>query len=273
MACGRKYSEATEEMMYRNPKITVVTVVLNAREFIEETIRSVLDQDYPNLEYVVVDGVSIDGTLELIYPYKHRIDRLIVEEDNGIYDAMNKAAEVALGEYIIFMNAGDQFACGSSVSKLCRYLVDDEALVYGGWIVKYPWGFERAAFPARPSDFWKGMFVQHQSIMVKTSYLRDHPFDLQIGLGADYAFLLQLVNSNVAIRECKEIISRVAAGGASDSNRIDVLVAHWHQARQFHPGLRTDFHYTKRLAREYFAALVKMCLPVALVRSVTASRS
>ena len=262
-----------EGITHATPKITVVTVVLNARDFIEETIRSVLEQDYEDLEYVVVDGVSNDGTLEIIDGYKSRIDRLIVERDRGIYDAMNKAAKVAAGDYIIFMNAGDEFAASSSVSELCACLLNDETLVYGGWLVKYPWGLERSGSPARPEDFWEGMFVQHQSVMVKTRYLLDHPFDLTLGLGADYAFLLQMINSDVKIRECEAIVSRVSAGGASDGNRNRVLMAHWHQARRYYPGLKTDFHYLKRIARERLAAAVKKCLPVSLVRRITASRA
>jgi glycosyltransferase involved in cell wall biosynthesis len=262
-----------ERATYASPKITVVTVVLNARDFIEETIRSVLDQDYEDLEYVIVDGVSNDGTLEIIDGYKSRIDHLVVEKDRGIYDAMNKAATVASGDYIIFMNAGDQFAGSSSVSELRACVRNDETLVYGGWIVKYPWGLERSGSPARPADFWQGMFVQHQSVMVKRRYLLDHPFDLTLGLGADYALMLHIINSDVAIRECEAIVSRVSAGGASDGNRNSVLVAHWHQARRYYPGLKTDLHYLKRIARERLAAAVKKCLPVSLVRSITASRA
>lgn len=255
------------------PKITVVTVVLNARDFIEETIGSVLRQDYADLEYVVVDGVSTDGTLEIVERYRDRIDCLVVEKDRGIYDAMNKAAKLATGDYVIFMNAGDEFAGDSSVSELCASVANDETLVYGGWIVRYPWGLERPGSPARPEDFWRGMFVQHQSVMVKTRYLLDHPFDLSLGLGADYAFLLQLIHSGAAFRECKAVVSRVSAGGASDGNRNGVLTSHWREARRYYPGLGTDLHYLKRIARERLAATVKKCLPVSMVRRITALRA
>jgi glycosyltransferase involved in cell wall biosynthesis len=257
---------------HATPKITVVTVVLNARDFIEETIRSVLNQDYEDLEYVIVDGVSSDGTLDVIDCYRSQIDRLIVEEDRGIYDAMNKAAKVATGDYIIFMNAGDEFAGSSSVSELCRCLLNNETLVYGRWIVKYPWGLERSGSPARPENFWQGMFVQHQSVMVKTRCLLDHPFDLSLGLGADYAFLLRIINSGEVFRECKSLVSRVSAEGASDGNRKDVLMSHWRQARRYYPGLRTDFHYLRRILRERLAATVKKCLPISMIRRITALR-
>ena len=79
--------------------------------------------------------------------------------------------------------------------------------------------------------------------------------------------------TSVTIRECGAIVSRVSAGGASDGNRNSVLLAHWHQARRYYPGLKTDFHYLKRIVRERLAAVVKKCLPVSLVRRITASRA
>ncbi|KRB50982.1 hypothetical protein ASE04_13800 [Rhizobium sp. Root708] len=255
------------------PKVTVVTVVLNSCEFMEATILSILGQTYENLEYVVIDGGSTDGTLDIIDRYKSRIDRLVVEKDRGIYDAMNKSAKLVTGDYLIFMNSGDEFATEQSVAELSACARDDETLIYGGWIVRYSWGLERAGHPARPGDFWRGMFVQHQSVMVKTQYFREHQFDLTLGLGADYAFLLQLINSGAKVSECGTIVSRVSAGGASDNNRKGVLMAHWDQARRYYPGLKTDVHYLKAIARERLAAFVKKCLPASVVKGIISSKA
>lgn len=255
------------------PKVTVVTVVLNSRLLMEATILSVLGQDYDNLEYVVVDGGSTDGTLDIIERYRSRINRLVVEKDRGIYDAMNKSARLATGDYIIFMNSGDEFFSVTSVSELCASAKNGEELVYGGWIVRYPWGLERSGRPAARKDFWKGMFVQHQSVMVSTHYMLEHPFDLTLGLGADYAFLLALANSGAPIRECPAIVSRVSSGGASDSNRGGVLKSHWQQARRFYPGLRTDLHFISVIVRERLAVAVKRWLPSGFVRRIIAAKS
>jgi glycosyltransferase involved in cell wall biosynthesis len=91
------------------PMVTVVTVVLNGAEHVESTIRSVIGQDYPDIEYLIMDGGSTDGTLDIIKRHKASIAGIISEPDNGLYDAMNKAAAVAKGEWILFMNAGDTF--------------------------------------------------------------------------------------------------------------------------------------------------------------------
>ena len=253
--------------------MTVATVVLNSIDLIEGTITSILAQDHANLEYIVVDGGSTDGTLEIIEKYRDRIDRFVTERDRGIYDAMNKAAILAKGDYIIFMNSGDEFTNAGSVAALCDCLRHNEALVYGGWVVRYPWGLERAGTPAPRHLFWRGMFAQHQSVMVKTQYLRDHPFDLSFSLGADYAFLLRMVADGVAFRECEAQVSRVSSGGASDKNRIAVIKSHWQQARLYYPGLRTDAYYLMKITREWLAVATKRMLPARWVEAIIASKS
>ncbi len=253
-------------------KITVATVVLNSEQFIEDTIRSVLSQDHGHIEFVVVDGGSTDGTLAIVERYRDRIDQLLVERDRGIYDAMNKAVRLATGDYLIFMNSGDEFATPHAVSDLCAGAADDEDFVYGGWIVRYPWGHERAVSPAPVVDFWRGMFVQHQSVMVKTRHLIDQPFDINAGLGADYAFLLDLIASGARYRQCDGVISRVSSDGTSDNNRIKVLQSQWAQARRHYPGPRTDAFYRSRIARERLARAVKSVLPASLVRRITQAK-
>lgn len=89
------------------PTITVVTVVFNGRDFIEKTIQSVIKQTYQNIEYIIIDGGSTDGTLDVIKKYVNKIDYLVSEPDEGIYDAMNKGIARSKGDWIYFINAGD----------------------------------------------------------------------------------------------------------------------------------------------------------------------
>ena len=91
------------------PKITVVTVVYNGILTLDATIKSVISQTYSNLEYIVVDGGSTDGTLELLKKYNSQISIIISEKDDGLYDAMNKGIALSTGEWICFMNCGDIF--------------------------------------------------------------------------------------------------------------------------------------------------------------------
>ena len=100
------------------PRLSVITVVFNNVKDIERTMLSVLNQTYTNIEYIIIDGGSNDGTLELIDKYKDRITKIISEKDNGIYDAMNKGLTLATGEYVLFMNSGDEIYARDTVEKV-----------------------------------------------------------------------------------------------------------------------------------------------------------
>ena len=113
------------------PLITVITVVFNGNAYLEETILSVINQTYDNVEYIVIDGASTDGTNDIIRKYENAIDYWVSESDGGIYDAMNKALSVARGEWINFMNAGDKFASRDVVSKVFEIELQDLVLIYG----------------------------------------------------------------------------------------------------------------------------------------------
>jgi glycosyltransferase involved in cell wall biosynthesis len=117
------------------PTITVVTVVYNGRREIANTMDSVLIQDYPNIEYIVVDGESTDGTRDVIHEYERKLSVFICERDEGVYDAMNKAVERASGEFILFMNCGDVFAGSDSVSSAMSFIQPGfDQVFFGGWL-------------------------------------------------------------------------------------------------------------------------------------------
>ena len=173
--------------MAKYPRISVITVAYNCRECIEKTIKSVTGLSYDNLEYIVIDGGSTDGTVEIIEQYKDRIAYYVSERDKGIYDAMNKGLAVATGEWVNFMNAGDFFANKDVLNSVVEQMEDDAVIVHGN-IIKQCRGFYYFATPAGADKADVQMPVFHQSTFVKLSYHRSHPFDISFKSSGDYNF-------------------------------------------------------------------------------------
>lgn len=116
------------------PKISIITIVLNNKIFLEHTIKSVINQDYPNIEYIIIDGGSTDGSLDVINKYKKYIHYWVSEPDKGIYDACNKGIAIASGEWLNFMNAGDRFSDLGILSKIfSNSIPDNKSFIYGDW--------------------------------------------------------------------------------------------------------------------------------------------
>ena len=159
------------------PLISIITVVRNGRDVIEQTIRSVFDQRYPNIEYIIIDGGSTDGTVEIIRRYADRLSFWTSEPDNGIYDAMNKALGHVHGEGHLFLNAGDHFV-GDVLS--------DGLLIPSHLPVRKKDFFGRIR-PVRPKDHRQGLPYCHQGIIFETKDIR---FDTKYRFAADYLYYL-----------------------------------------------------------------------------------
>ncbi len=118
------------------PLVTVITVVLNGEKYLEETILSVINQTYPNVEYIIIDGGSTDGTLDIIRKYEDKIDYWISEKDKGIYNAMNKGIYLTnYDSYMLFLNAGDSLVSNEVLTKIFSNIRRDVKVIYGGVIV------------------------------------------------------------------------------------------------------------------------------------------
>ena len=176
-------------------KISVVTVSYNCKCIISSTIESVLKQSYPNIEYIIIDGQSTDGTLNVVASYSSKITKVISEPDKGIYDAMNKALKIASGDWIIFMNAGDVFCDNNVISKCFADKKSDYAVVFGSWYRK-----SKDTIVLRDCDKpfyenksrFKSMGFSHQSVFVRTDWARKFPFDLSYKLCADYNMIYSI---------------------------------------------------------------------------------
>ena len=111
--------------------ISIVTVTYNSVHNIEETILSVINQTYQNIEYIIIDGGSVDGTMNIVKKYKNSIDYIVSEKDNGIYDAMNKGIQIASGKWINFLNSGDTFYNKKVIENISFKNYENHVIIYG----------------------------------------------------------------------------------------------------------------------------------------------
>ena len=168
--------------------ISVVTICYNAVEVIEKTMLSVLNQTYPNVEYIIIDGGSTDGTVDIIKKYADRLAYWVSEPDNGIYDAMNKGIAVATGEYINFMNAGDVFYNDTVLSEFVPQINRDSTIIYGDFVRV----LKKAQYRQSTLDLTglsKGMVFCHQSTFIKTEFHKQSPYITTFKSAGDYKFL------------------------------------------------------------------------------------
>jgi len=168
------------------PKISIVTVVYNGVASLESTIQSIINLDYPNVEYIVIDGGSTDGTLEILKKYSHRITYQESGPDKGIYDAMNKGIDKATGRWTIFINSADRVASPGAFSNIDWSMEAD--IIYGNAIKEYP--HFTMMFPVLPLDkSWKDMPFCHNASFTRTDLLKSRKFDTKYKLSADFDFV------------------------------------------------------------------------------------
>lgn len=194
------------------PVVSVITVCRNACNMLERTIQSVLNQTYKDIEYIIVDGASTDGTLELLAQHTIKISRWVSEPDKGIYDAMNKGVGLAHGEWTIFMNAGDVFANSYVLEKVFSVL--EHADVIYGDVVKD--GVVKKALSPRNSH---RMYFCHQSAFVKTCLLKEFPFDITHKMSADFKQMKQLWLAGKQFLQLDFPIAEYDIQGVSNMNR------------------------------------------------------
>lgn len=175
-------------------KISVITVCYNSQNVIEKTIQSVINQTFQDIEYLIIDGGSTDKTLDIINKYKDKIEKIISEKDNGIYDAMNKGIINAKGDYIIFLNADDVFLHDNVLNLAAQKMNDNKAIYYGDLIF-----LEKATgqINNRKQDninyvYLCGGMLFHPAIFAsKKLFEKIGPFDTKYKIVADYEWILR----------------------------------------------------------------------------------
>jgi glycosyltransferase involved in cell wall biosynthesis len=217
-------SQISEVIKNEYPLVTVVTVVFNGAQFLEETILSIINQTYPNIEYIIIDGGSTDGTLDIVRKYECAINYWVSEKDRGIYDAMNKGIRKASGQWVNFMNAGDLFFSADSISNIFQTNCSNATVVYGDVNAKYE-SFSKVIKVGQLSRMWMGMQFCHQSTFVLTSYHQANMFNIKNKVAADLEFFFRCYQNGLRFQYVNVIVSTFSTGGVSESNRIQTILA------------------------------------------------
>lgn len=213
------------------PSISVITVCYNAAEGLKKTINSVSQQDYPNLEYIVIDGNSSDNTIEILKRNDSAINKWISESDNGIYDAMNKGIGYATGEWLIFMNAGDIFPKTHTLSQMASYLDDSISILRGNIIRVYKHFKVKSCGVTEQSPGIMDMVhntFHHQACLIRRSLFNDIGFyDTEYRLCADWKFFFDcVVLHHVPSRYVDITVALFRMDGASSVNTKKCIDEH-----------------------------------------------
>lgn len=207
-------------------KVSIITVSFNSAKTIEDTIRSVLSQDYPQIEYIVVDGGSSDATVDIIRKYQDRIGAWISEKDQGMYDAMNKGIALASGDVIGILNSDDIYMSNHVVTELMNKMNSEQAqVVFADLILVDQYNqnnvlryYNSGHF--HPNKFRYGWMPAHPTVFVKSSlYKMVGPFSTDYQIAADYEMLIRiLAKQNAKYAYLPKPVVRMRSGGASTAS-------------------------------------------------------
>lgn len=221
---GKRFESSPEA-----PVLSIVTVVYNGASTLRRTIDSVLGQGYANIEYVVVDGGSTDGTVDLLREYDEHLAYWVSARDKGIYDAMNKGIDLCTGDWVAMINADDWYEPDTLKHVVRAIQEHPKANVFHGDIwMRYPNG-ERSLKRARVSGFllkyWE-MVLNHPSFFVRRSFYQGRPFDDRLRVSADHKWTYE------AFRDVPETfvylprpMANFSVGGASMSVPLKRVLA------------------------------------------------
>ncbi len=243
-----------EKQLYLSPKVTIITVAYNAVATIEFTILSVLNQTYDNLEYIIVDGGSTDGTQAVIEKYKDRLARYISEPDNGIADGFNKGIAMATGRWIGMINADDWYT-PNAVELMMHNIAPPDDVCCGNIMLVGANGFERAK-KSKVSWLNFGMYIMHPTCFIKTEVYRQvGGYDTSLKIAMDFDMFLRIKRNGFRIKHVNQVVAYMRLGGVSNDTvkmhheELNVMRRHLTGLSYFNSCL---FNYLNRLRWKYF---------------------
>jgi glycosyltransferase involved in cell wall biosynthesis len=230
------------------PKVSIITVCFNSAKTIRDTIESVLSQDYPDIEYIIVDGSSSDETVAIVKEYADRIAVIVSESDRGIYDAMNKGIALVNGDIVGMLNSDDVYMHEHAVSDLIREMQNkDTDSVYADLVIVDPLDLNKVlryydSSYFSPKKFRFGWMPAHPTFFVRKSlYNKVGPYSLDYNISADYEMLIRLLwVEKITYTYLPNPVVRMRYGGASTSG----LDRSWLLNREIVKACRANGIYT-----------------------------
>ena len=244
------------------PKVSIITVCYNAVDLIEDTLKSVLNQTYSDIEYIVIDGGSKDGTIDVIEKYESRIARFISEPDKGIYDAMNKGIALSTGEWINFMNAGDVFVNDTVVKDVFSHTIQKNAgLIYGNVLVKYAGNEGVVKLLDNLKEGQIQFSLNHQSTFTKGDFLREVGYDISYKLAADANSFNEIYKKGLEFQYVPVTISCYEAANGVSSRQMFLLHREFSRIRGIG---KSDLIWWRGLAKAVIMTMMMSLLSEAL---------
>ena len=214
-------------------KISIITVVYNGEAYLRDCIESIIHQSYPNVEYIIVDGDSTDGTLSIIEEYKMHVHQLISEPDQGLYDAINKGIAMASGEIVGILNADDMLADRNVIEQIAESFIQDFSIdaVYGDLNYVHPinnkiirtWKSKQAG----EKDIARGWMPAHPTLYIRKALFEKYGnYALNLGTAADYDLILRyFYQHQLKVYYLPFLMVNMRMGGVSNKNFLSLIRA------------------------------------------------
>lgn len=234
------------------PLVSIITIVFNGEKYLEETIQSVLNQTYKNIEYIIVDGGSTDESLNIIRKYENQIDYWLSEKDKGISDAFNKGIMLSKGDILGIINSDDWYEPNAIELVVSTFNDSPNAQIICGKMNLHHKNYSQL-LKSSPHRLWMGMSVAHPTTFVKKEIFNSIGyFDISLKYAMDYAFLLKAYYCSINITPIDYTIANMRSGGAANSNRISAYNEVIQLTKPYKNNIFIYFYYSLKKIFWYF---------------------
>ncbi|WP_108063693.1 glycosyltransferase family 2 protein [Poseidonibacter lekithochrous] len=214
-----------------NLKISIITSVWNNRETIRDAIESVIGESYDNIEYIVVDSASDDGTVEIVENYSNKVSIFVSEKDKGIYDGLNRGLALATGDVIAFLHSDDIYASNTIIEDVIKVFENNDSIdgIYGDLVYTSKVDINKVLRYWKSKEFdskllSKGWMPAHPTLFLRREvYEKYGNFNLTFKIAADYDFMLRILNGGIKVKYLSKVLYKMRVGGESNKSIKNII--------------------------------------------------